>query len=649
MYLHMSALNRILERLDNTSADELKELSALASYFREQFQQHGEVNTTFGLLVEKLRAMPTHREGLLKQVQHLINDYSFFSLFTQYSHLDQSGFIGGVWMRLKHKILPQLPPPSDIRNLMREVFRADSDVRWLQQLPLNALTQLFGEELEALNTKPLERELQLAIQALGTKIGAFGLDHRIRSLFLRLELDTRPFANLQTALSGELTPEKISRAQTTLDAIRANITSLRLRKGDIGTTLKLTYESKKTLEKLAILKDLLALRATWGDQDQWLRVIANSWRSENSRMKLFPFINGHLDLVALEIVEHNAKSGEKYIADDKSEYYGMFRASMLGGLMIGFFAAGKILLYDLKLAELPEALLFSVNYAACFVLVKLMGGIIATKQPAMTASTIIKAVDKNNDLQICGLADIVNLIKRASRSQFISFAGNLAVAFPLAMLISWLVGQITGTPFIDLEKGEKLLKDIWPVAGGALGYAAIAGVFLALSGLISGYFDNKVIASNLETRLVRQPLLKRLLPLNFRQRAAAYLCHYLGALSGNISLGFFLGMAGYLGYLTGLPIDIRHIAFSSANFGFALQTIPVDAVTILLGALSILLIGAVNFAVSFGITLYLTLKSRSISFSETFRLLGRLGKALVLRPWEFVFTARAEKAVREPA
>lgn len=632
----MFALNQILERLDNTSVDELKELSALTKFFRNHYLQHGEVTTAFDLLVNKLMDMPAHREVLFKQVQHLINNYNFFSLFTQYSHLDQSGFLSGVWIRLKHKILPQLPPPNDIRNLLQEVLRADPDIKWLQQLPANALSLLFGDELGDFNTKPLKRELQLSIQALGTKVGAFGLDHRVRSLFLRLELDTRPFANLQTALSGALTSEKIARAQTTLDAIRANITSLRLRKGDIGTTLKLTYESKKALDKLAILKDLLELYANWNDQDQWLQVFTNSWRSETSRMRLLPFINGHLDLVALEIVEHNAKSGEKYIADNKSEYYGMFRASMLGGLLIAFFASGKILLYDLKLAELPEALLFSLNYAACFVLVKLLGGIIATKQPAMTASTITKAIDQNNDLKICGLADIVNLIKRASRSQVISFAGNLAVAFPLAMAISWLFGQIMGDPLVTVDKGEKLLNSIWPFAGGAMAYAAIAGVFLALSGLISGYLDNKVIASNLETRLVRQPLLQRLLPLDSRQRASAYLCNYLGALGGNISLGFFLGMAGYLGYLTGLPIDIRHIAFSSANFGFALQTIPVDAVTILLGALSILLIGAVNFAVSFGITLYLTLKSRSITFNDTFRLLGRLGKEVFLRPWEFV-------------
>ncbi|MEM6773007.1 MAG: hypothetical protein AAF597_20680, partial [Bacteroidota bacterium] len=253
--------------------------------------------------------------------------------------------------------------------------------------------------------------------------------------------------------------------------------------------------------------------------------------------------------------------------------------------------------------------------------------------------------DKDNDLKLGGLQEIVTLIKRASSSQLISFAGNLVVAFPLAISIAWGYGELMGTELLSIDKAEKLLKSIWPWIGGAVPFAAIAGVFLALSGLISGYVDNKVLASNLAHRLEGHPLLKRILPAQPRAKVANYLCKYLGALTGNVSLGFFLGMAGYLGYLTGLPIDIRHIAFSSANLGFAWQHLQFGATTLLLGGLSVLLIGAVNFAVSFGITLYLTLKSRSISFRDTFRLLGQLGRAVVTKPWAFLLPARGEEKI----
>lgn len=639
-------LQQILSRLTASPQDALPPLQELAAYFREEYRTEGNLQSSLEAIASNIQETPDFGQSLKERFNFLLEHYRFYSFFTQFSFLDQSGFLNGVWSRIKHKVVPQLPEKTDFQYFLREVFDLKQDAPWLLELINTDPTTIFPEGFTP-DTRSLERELQLSIQTLGVKISSFGLDHRVRSLFQRLELDNRPFAALQLALGDELSPENINRAQSMLDAIRANILSLRLRKNEIGTTLKLTYESKKVLDKLVILKDLLALRANWHDKSAWIQVFNNAWTSQTSKMGLRRFVDGHLDLLSLEIVEHTAKSGEKYIAENRKEYFGIFRASMLGGLLIAFFAAGKIMLYDLKLAELPEAFLFSLNYATCFVLVKAMGGIIATKQPAMTASTIIKTVDQNNNLELSSLQEIIFLIKKASRSQFISFVGNLAVAFPLAIAIAWGYGAWAGEAFISVDKGEKLLESIWPLVGGAVPYAAIAGVFLALSGLISGYFDNKVVASNIEARLIEQPLLKRLFSLPLRQKISAYICKNLGGLSGNISLGFLLGMAGYVGWATGLPIDIRHIAFSSANFGFAFYTIPIDPLTILLGALSILLIGAVNFSVSFGITLYLTLKSRGITFANTFKLLWKLLWAMVLRPWEFILAGREDAPVAE--
>lgn len=633
-------LTSLLAALRDTPPGELGPFRAFLDFFQQAHVEGKDISTLFRDFTTAVKTEEALRLNLQALLQHLLDQYHFFSFFTQHSHLDQRSFIGGVWARLKHKVVPQIAPETDIQYFFRQIFTTGRELNWMQEVPAATLEALFGASGLVLSPEALQRELSLAIQSLGAKVSAFGLDYRLRALFLRLELSIQPFVQLQAILAGALTEADLPQALTVLKAVRANVNSLRLRKAKIGTTLELTYRGQQTLDKLQLLEGLLQLKMHDTDAGHWLRVLRNSLAHEFARRRLGKFINSHFDLLALEIVEHTASSGEKYIADNPAEYLSMFRASMLGGLLIAFFAAGKILLYDLHLAKLPEGLVYGLNYATCFVLVKILGGIIATKQPAMTASTIVKAIDKENDLQLGKLEDIVQLIKRASSSQLLSFAGNLVIAFPLAIGLAWGYGAVTDTALVTVEKGEKLLKDLWPVAGGALLYAAIAGVFLALSGLISGYVDNKVLASNLPQRLREHPLLRRIFPHDFRANATNYLCRYLGALSGNISLGFFLGMAGYLGYLTGLPIDIRHIAFSSANLGFAWHALGFGAITLLLGGVSVLLIGLLNFSVSFGITLYLTLKSRSISFAEIFRLLGRLGREAVLRPWTFLWPAK---------
>ncbi|MFK8164489.1 MAG: hypothetical protein AB8H12_18735 [Lewinella sp.] len=632
----MQLLDSIADQIVNAPAEDVDGIRRLFDFFREEYRQRGNVEKAFAALEGLLFRIPTYQKGFADKLQYVANHYNFFSFFAQYSLLDESGFASGVWSRLKHKVIPRIPEDSDIQSFVDAVMDLPNDLQWISQLPKDAHQRLFGVNGPQLTTDHLFEELDTAIRALGVKISSFGMDHGTAQLYRQLGMDTSPFFKLQSALSDDLNTDNLSAAATALEEINFSITNLRLRKNEIGTSLRLTYQTSRSLSKLTILKDLLQLRQSPDRTEHWLSVVDNSLRSEASRFRVRKFINRQLDLVSLEIVEHTARSGEKYIAENRSEYFGILRASMLGGLLIACFAAAKIYFDGLKLAELPEAVLFSINYATCFVLVKTFGGIIATKQPAMVASTIIKNIDRNNNLKLSSLQEIVNLIKKASRSQFISFVGNLSIAFPLAMLINWAISNYTESPFISPDKGDYLLNSIWPFAGGAIAFAAIAGVFLALSGLISGYFDNKVVASRLHPRLVRHPFLRSFLSEKNRDKLAKYLCKNIGALSGNISLGFFLGMAGWIGFITGLPIDIRHIAFSSANFGFAFQTVEMSAMTILLASLSILLIGLVNFAVSFGITMYLALKSRGITFVNTFKLLGQLVWEIALRPWAFL-------------
>jgi site-specific recombinase len=119
-------------------------------------------------------------------------------------------------------------------------------------------------------------------------------------------------------------------------------------------------------------------------------------------------------------------------------------------------------------------------------------------------------------------------------------------------------------------------------------------------------------------------------------------------LAGNISLGFCLGMAGTLGFIMGLPFDIRHVAFSTANAGMAFSSpdLLITGSIIWMAALGIALIGFLNFIVSFGFTLILALRSRQISFGQTKELLILLIKHLLRNPMDYFFYPRMFKGKR---
>lgn len=58
-----------------------------------------------------------------------------------------------------------------------------------------------------------------------------------------------------------------------------------------------------------------------------------------------------------------------------------------------------------------------------------------------------------------------------------------------------------------------------------------------------------------------------------------------------------------------LPLDIRHIAFSSANVGYATVSGELTSGIFIQSIFFVLLIGLVNLAVSFSLTLTLALRS----------------------------------------
>ena len=94
-----------------------------------------------------------------------------------------------------------------------------------------------------------------------------------------------------------------------------------------------------------------------------------------------------------------------------------------------------------------------------------------------------------------------------------------------------------------------------------------------------------------------------------------------------------LGFTPVVGELLGLPLDIRHVAFASANLACGSNgldyAVPIGAAAV--GALGELLIGLTNLAASFGLALRVALRSCGISDEPT-RGARQAGAAEVSRP-----------------
>lgn len=134
-----------------------------------------------------------------------------------------------------------------------------------------------------------------------------------------------------------------------------------------------------------------------------------------------------------------------------------------------------------------------------------------------------------------------------------------------------------------------------------------------------------------------QPLLKKILPVGLRERVADYLHNHYGSLMGNFCFGMLLGMTGWVGHLLHLPLDIRHVAFSSANLGYTAVSGYPGFFTVLVSFIGVLLIGLVNLWVSFTLALLVALRSRDTGISSLPDLLSSVWQQIKANPLNLIF------------
>ena len=264
------------------------------------------------------------------------------------------------------------------------------------------------------------------------------------------------------------------------------------------------------------------------------------------------------------------------------------------------FSFLKVVLGSYTFPLAVQALLYGLNYAVCF-LVNLFstGAALATKQPALTANTIAQALGNRNARDLDSLE---SLVVRVWRSQFVSFVGNLALALPMAFVISEVFFQAAGTTVAAPTKALGLLEALHPWRSGTIPFAAIAGVFPVYRGPGIRVGRQPDSFSQLRERVSRHPLLVRTIGSGGARRLGDLVHRHLGVVAGNVFLGFALGSTGTIGEILGLPLDIRHIAFASAEFGTALEILHLRVALSLAAqvAVGVFAIGLINFLVSFG-------------------------------------------------
>jgi len=553
--------------------------------------------------------------------------------------------------RIGFKLLPPVADPDSLRDWLDETLTA-RDREWIAAVDVQLWHRLlYALDLGTLNedTSAALRQMLLdAINGLSHRIAAEGLDPELLRIEPTLEEYASPFlaqheeiyALLQSSLAPEPAPLDVSHAMVLLDQCEAVLERIQRRAVSVGTSVNLTLLSNRLHQQIARMRSLLELLQADSMAARVPILIAlflTFTATANERYSVRNLVSATTGRLAYQITQHAGRTGQHYIAENRSELMDMFRSAAGAGIIVAAMALLKVLIIKSHLAPLQEALLVSLNYALGFVLVFVLHFTIATKQPAMTASLIAHTIArarsaKDQDQVLSGFVTSV------FTSQSAAIAGNLLLAFITAAVIGSGLAYFFGVQPVDAHKAQRLLSEISPAAPMNLVYAGVAGVGLFLSGIVSGYYDNKSVYNRIPERLASLNWPSYLVSQRGWKAIATYIGDHPGGLAGNLFFGFYLGMVSAFGALSGLPLDIRHISFSSANFAYAWQALGWNLPwpTVALSAAGVLLIGLVNLVVSFSLAFYLALRAANLPATEAVPLLKRTLLAMLFAPWRML-------------
>jgi len=658
-------MDKILQRFGQPDEDPVNLWVALVDRLRpRRASQIDEAAERLRTLTHLLARQPERRAHVRAAFLRLFAERKQVSLYVSSGLLPSTGFFSETSNRISHRLLPEVLDTAYLKDLLSVVFHRSDDEVWVNgvtdDLWLELLATLLGDESpmveeDASPLPPALGEILESLRVLSYHVSSIGLDPELIRIDPNLEEYESPFLAQNAELLSYIehysdwwiTPKALTTDDRHLTVMLGQcdevLQRVRKRATKIGTSLTLTFKLERLRQHLARIGELVAMlqelrerRIVADVAPRLIRLFKTVVRAECRKHYLTDYWGQNLEILSLRMTESASKTGEKYITSTRGEYFGILGSAMLGGLIIALMAGIKLMLDAQGMAPLTEALSFCLNYGIGFVFIHILGGTVATKQPAMTANAIAASIGEAR-ASVRNLEALADLIARTVRSQLAAILGNLGIAIPVAILAGMAIHHQSGTHFVSADKAQQLLAEINPL-GGALFFAAVAGVCLFLSGLIAGYYDNLSAYNRIPERLLQLRWPRRLLGDARMQRIASYIENNLGALAGNLFFGFLLGGATALGVLFGLPLDIRHIAFSSAYLGYAATALDFDmssrAVAVALAG--VLLIGLVNLAVSFTLTLSVAMRARRISFAQKRRLGHMLLQRLLRRPQDFL-------------
>ena len=612
-----------------------------------------------GVFTAYLKDNKTITNNLTTYLRNIFKDRSFNLSLTEADILSENAFFPEFKKRLLNKVLPPIENEKTVWYLVDNVLvTPKKDLSFFQNSPEDKMDELFRllKIDDFIRNPKVKKELLFSVNILAWRVIGNALDVEVMKMAPEYRNFDNPFLALQNELDVlnsefkdnpdfQMSSSDVLYKQTKvyLDQCLEFINIAFKNSSKYGISSKTNQSLLKIRQQLQRMADTIKLFVVDTEKDYLInskQLFFNILRYKSHKNNLRDLVSDSTRLMSHLITNHTAETGTHYITSTFKAYMKMFWKASGGGVIVGALCILKMLYSYIPTSDFAHAFLFSMNYAMGFVMIYLMHFTLATKQPAMTAATMAKVLSEGDRTNT--YTEFAHVVSQLFRSQFIAFIGNVLMSFPVALAMIYGL-EILFKQNFAFEKSTKLLYDLDPFQSKAILHACIAGVFLFMSGVISGNISNNSVFYQIPKRIAKNPSINYFFGPRFAKQLSIYYSKNWAGIISNFWFGVFLGATAPIGLFLGLDLDIRHITFAAGNFALGLygKDFVVTSYTFWVSFVTVFVIGFFNFAVSFGLSMLLAFRSRKVEINEAKEIFREIFRYFIRNPFRFFFPLRS--------
>lgn len=616
-------------------------------------------HTRLRYLLQMLDRNPDWRLPVARTLRSVINDSDAISLLCDTGMPVRPGFWGALAERIEKALIPPPPTRRDLSALCSLMFPDGDAADWIGDMPPALLTDLiallhYGEtDDEDTDWNPFAEDLLAAMHHLVDQIASTGLSQAVRSRLPYPRVTESPFYRLGRAMQGledagrEFVPgappsqrfvQEINLFRALLDDCGRAARQVYTHLDENGVSVDIVFQVERAKARIRRLERLL--EAWLVDSDHAtarVRLVADLVRANRASQSVGELARTSFGLLARKVVERSAETGEHYIARNRSEYLTMLKMACGGGLVTVVTVYVKFLITSAHLPTIVEGFLAGANYALCFLFMHFCHFTLATKQPAMTAPAIASKLDDVDTP--AGMDAFVGEVIALVRTQAAAIFGNLAMVFPFCLLVQWGVSAALGMNTIPPEKAQATLHS-FSILGVTPLFAAMTGVLLWCSSLISGWADNWFALHGIGDVLAYNRRLRFVFGRNGAARLADWCRRHIAPVLGNLTLGFMLGLVPAILTAFALPFEVRHVTLSTGAIATSIGVLGFPVLhdsALWLAVAGVGSMALLNVGVSFALAFHMALRSRPLRLGDRRQIHRAIWRAVLRNPLVLLF------------